>query len=225
MNQFYVLLWHTMHMDMNSPPSLLCGSSTDGGPGTSMSYASSDPYRTKTSCNDPSHLIVLGSRSDHVEIRAMNIILVYLQDSENPILAGQDWDEARQVFWGYAYDVIDFIPRQEVILVLAVAVVVVDVTCTHEKVSTWDVPGKGRTNSCHYSKKHKVSQWSSVDKGEEFPTWRWYSLWGWLQRWGTVCPSWWILGPENQSKQRSSPVQFPRLLRGPFCLFSAPEGF
>lgn len=53
------------------------------------------------------------------------------------------------------------------------------------------------------------------------PTWRWCFQWGWLQRWGTVCLSWWILGPENQNQQRSSPGEFLQLLQGPVWLFSA----
>lgn len=71
-----------------------------------------------------------------------NIILWYLQDSENPILARQDWDKASEVFGGQTCNVIDLISRQEVVLVLAVAVVVVDVTRTDEKVGAWDMPKK-----------------------------------------------------------------------------------
>lgn len=62
--------------------------------------------------------------------------MVYLQDSENPILTCQNWDNMCEVFRGHTYNVIDFVSRQEVVLVLTVTVVVVDVTCTHEKVST-----------------------------------------------------------------------------------------
>lgn len=63
------------------------------------------------------------------------MISIYLQDSENSILARQDRDKASQVFWGQTYNIIDFVSREVVVLVLAVAVVVEDVTCTHKKVS------------------------------------------------------------------------------------------
>lgn len=72
--------------------------------------------------------------------------LVNLQDSENPILTCQNWDNTCEVFRGHTCNVIDFVARQEVVLVLAVTVVVVDVTCTHKKVSTWDMPGEGHTS-------------------------------------------------------------------------------
>lgn len=68
--------------------------------------------------------------------------LIYLQDSENSILASQNWDEAWWVFWRQTCDIIDFVSREEVVLVLAVTVVVVDVTGTHKKVSAGDMPGK-----------------------------------------------------------------------------------
>lgn len=46
--EFYVLLFeYTAHREINLPPSLLYSSKTDGGPGTSTSKASSDPYRVK----------------------------------------------------------------------------------------------------------------------------------------------------------------------------------
>lgn len=68
--------------------------------------------------------------------------LLYMQDPENPILTRQNGYNMREVLRGHADDVVDFVSRQEVVLVLTVAVVVVDVTCTHEKVSARDVPGK-----------------------------------------------------------------------------------
>lgn len=48
------------------------------------------------------------------------------------------------------------------------------------------------------------------------PTWHLCSQSGWLQRWGIVFLFSWILAPENQNKQRSSPVEIQQLLQGPF---------
>lgn len=79
-----------------------------------------------------------GSKSDRSIFKTENALvnLGYLQDSENPILACQNWDNTCEVFRGHTCDVIDLVAGQEVVLVLAVTVVVVDVTCTHEKVGT-----------------------------------------------------------------------------------------
>lgn len=81
---------------------------------------------------------------------------VYLQDSENPILASKDWHDASQVLWGQARDVIDFVSREIVVLVLAVAVVVVDVTRTDEKVGAGDVPAQATL--VNEVKNHTVNQ-------------------------------------------------------------------
>lgn len=51
-----------------------------------------------------------------------------------------------EVFRGHTYNVIDFVSRQEVVLVFTVTVVVVDVTCTHKKVSTGDMPANMPTS-------------------------------------------------------------------------------
>ena len=91
----------------------------------------------------------------YINIRMVNIICVYLQHSENPILARQDRYEASQVLWGQTCDIIDFVSREVVVLVLAVTVVVVDVTCTHKKISSGDMPGK-KIHAVQYSGNHAV---------------------------------------------------------------------
>lgn len=94
----------------------------------------------------------------------VNIICVYLQHSEDPILARQDRYEASQVLWGQTCDIIDFVSREVVVLVLAVTVVVVDVTCTHKKISSWDMPGK-KIHAVQYSEKsHSSARVSENDE-------------------------------------------------------------
>lgn len=50
-------------------------------------------------------------------------------------MACQDGDEVSEVFSGQTCDVIDLVSREVVVLIFAVTVVVVDVTCAHKKVS------------------------------------------------------------------------------------------
>lgn len=72
----------------------------------------------------------------YIKVSAVNMNFVYLQNSENSILACQDRDEATEVFRGHTCDIVDFVPREVVVLILAVTVVVVDVARAHKQVST-----------------------------------------------------------------------------------------
>lgn len=105
------------------------------------------------------------------KIRTVKVSLVYLQDSENSILACQDWHEVREVFWGQTGDIIDLVSREVVVLIFAVTVVVVDVTCTHKKVSAWDMPGRDPVGKDHAAMHRSTEQWKSEWK-YMFPTWR-----------------------------------------------------
>lgn len=69
-------------------------------------------------------------------------ISIHLQHSENSVLTCQHRDNAAQVLSRQAHNVINFVSRQVVVLILAVTVVVVDVTRTHKKVCSWNVPEK-----------------------------------------------------------------------------------
>lgn len=55
-----------------------------------------------------------------------------LQNPEDPVLASKNRNDAAQALSWQTHDVIDFVPGKVVILVLAVAVMVIDITCTDE---------------------------------------------------------------------------------------------
>ena len=71
----------------------------------------------------------------------------YMQDTQHAVLAGEDGDQFLHVLRRQTQDVIDLVPTQQVVAVLAVVVVVVHKVTTHKQLCSLHSAAQQQTNS------------------------------------------------------------------------------
>ena len=71
----------------------------------------------------------------------------YMQDTQHAVLAGEDGDQLLHVLRRQTQDIVDLVPTQQVVAVLAVVVVVVHKITTHKQLCSLHSAAQQQTSS------------------------------------------------------------------------------